>query len=138
MLITSIIAGIVAGGMLFFAFFMAPMIFTQLAPEMAGSFIRAVFPKYYLIFGALFIILSALLFILSSNLLAALVLVSGLGFIAARQSLMPLINKYSDLASGGDTTAARRFNSLHRTSVILNTLQMLIIFYVFYSLLSQL
>jgi hypothetical protein len=36
-----------AGGMLFFAAVMAPLVFTQLAPDAAGPFIRAAFPFYY-------------------------------------------------------------------------------------------
>ena len=36
------------GGMLFFTAVFAPLVFLRLAPEVAGRFIRAVFPVYYL------------------------------------------------------------------------------------------
>ena len=36
------------GGMLFFAAVFAPLVFLRLAPDVAGRFIRAVFPVYYL------------------------------------------------------------------------------------------
>jgi hypothetical protein len=42
------------GGMLFFGAIMAPLVFTKLAPDVAGPFIRAAFPRYYA-----FIIVSA-------------------------------------------------------------------------------
>ncbi len=35
------------GGMLFFGAVMAPLVFTKLPPAMAGTFIRAAFPRYY-------------------------------------------------------------------------------------------
>lgn len=40
------------GGMLFFGAVMAPLVFTKLAPDVAGPFIRAVFPFYYGFVGA--------------------------------------------------------------------------------------
>lgn len=138
MILTVILAGVIAGGMVFFAFFMAPLVFTQLPPKTAGSFIRSVFPKYYLTFGSLFVILSLLLFFSSLVLIGIITLLSGFGFIAARQLLMPVINKYSDLSSEGDANATRKFSNFHRLSVIINVLQMLVIFYVFYSLLNML
>ena len=42
------------GGMVFFGAIVAPLVFTQLPPEVAGPFIRMVFPCYYA-----FIIVSA-------------------------------------------------------------------------------
>jgi hypothetical protein len=35
------------GGMLFFGAVVAPLVFTKLAPDVSGPFIRAVFPWYY-------------------------------------------------------------------------------------------
>ncbi|MHB1305279.1 MAG: DUF4149 domain-containing protein [Acidiphilium sp.] len=36
------------GGMIFFAAVMAPLVFGTLPPHIAGTFIRAAFPRYYL------------------------------------------------------------------------------------------
>ena len=36
-----------AGGMLFFGIVMAPLVFLRLPPDVAGPFIRTVFPFYY-------------------------------------------------------------------------------------------
>jgi hypothetical protein len=40
------------GGMLFFGAVVAPLVFTKLAPDVSGPFIRAVFPFYYGFVGA--------------------------------------------------------------------------------------
>ena len=37
------------GGIVFFSFFTTPTVFTQLPKEMAGTFLSALFPKYYLL-----------------------------------------------------------------------------------------
>ena len=135
-LITQMLSGTIAGGMVFFAFFMAPLIFTQLKPKDAGKFIRAVFPWYYLAFGCLFSVLCILLFSTSHIILGSIALICSVGFLIARQYLMPLINKYSDSSSQGDSHAGIMFEKLHRTSVIINMIQMIAIFYIFYALAS--
>ena len=52
--------------------------------------------------------------------LTALVL---LGFILVRQLLMPLINRARDADIAGETGAAHRFKRLHRTRVVINSVQ---------------
>ena len=116
------------GGMLFFSFVMAPLIFRKLPLESAGKFIRQVFPVYYLAMGA--IAASALLLVVIARnalwsldviLLAAIVL----GFALSRQLLMPRINFYRDRELSGDETASRWFSRLHASSVAVNMLQLL-------------
>ena len=53
LLATIIINSIILGTMIFFSFVMAPLIFTKLEGEVAGKFIRIVFPWYYLFLGIL-------------------------------------------------------------------------------------
>ena len=116
------------GGMTFFSAIMAPLVFTKLPFETAGAFIRQVFPWYYLSMGATTLVaLLALLFGASHTAsweasLAALVL---LGFVLARQILMPLINRARDEELAGKVGAERRFKRLHRTSVLINGAQWL-------------
>ena len=136
MMLSEIYSGLIAGGMLFFAFFMAPLVFTQLAPQSSGPFIRAVFPWYYIVFSVLFVTLAILLFVSSLTNLALIAFISGITFIVARQSLMPLINKFSDLSAAGDPVAGKKFKKLHRVSVVINTIQMLAILFIFYTLAS--
>jgi hypothetical protein len=46
-----------------------------------------------------------------------------LGFVYARQSLMPTINRARDAELAGDSEAGARFTRLHRLSVLINGLQ---------------
>jgi hypothetical protein len=93
------------GGMTFFSAVMAPLVFTKLPAETAGAFIRAVFPWYYLSLGAATLV--ALLALLPGvtgsapwkAILTALIL---LGFIYARQVLMPRINQARDPRLAGE------------------------------------
>ncbi len=116
------------GGMTFFSAVMAPLVFTKLPFETAGLFIRQVFPWYYLTMGATTLV--ALLALLSSASqtfgwevsLVALVL---LGFVFARQVLMPLINRARDDELAGRAGAAHRFKRLHQISVAITGVQWL-------------
>ncbi|MCA1791289.1 MAG: DUF4149 domain-containing protein [Thioalkalivibrio sp.] len=130
--LTTLIAGLALaltfGGMTFFSAVMAPLVFTKLPAETAGAFIRAVFPWYYLTLGATTLV--ALLALLPGSadstpweaILTALIL---LGFVYARQVLMPRINLARDAELAGEQDAGRRFQRLHRISVAVNAVQWL-------------
>ena len=117
------------GGMVFFSGVMAPLIFTQLPAEVAGGFIRRVFPWYYLAIGSLsllaFVCMLAIAGPISWETLAMFTVV--IGFVIARQWLMPRINRARDAALAGDRSAGHRFDVLHRSSVAINGIQLLII-----------
>lgn len=110
------------GGMIFFVAVMAPLVFTRLPAQQAGSFIRAVFPVYYL-------------YILITSAIAALALAphwegAAMALVAVatlwlRQILMPRINNLSDAAQAGDHIAKRKFDQAHRFSVAVNFAQIL-------------
>jgi|SRR5271166_2277175 len=112
------------GGMVFYSFGFAPMVFSSLPAEHAGRFVRSAFPWYYL-----FIIVSAglsgaILFL--SNVWSGWVMVgiAGVG-VFARQVLMPMINIANDNQSKGDTAAQNQFARLHGVSVTLNFVQLI-------------
>ena len=125
-------AGLVAvaavfGGMVFFAFVYAPLVFIKLGTETGGRFIREVFPVYYVVMGALSIA-AALLFVFATAARGtdALALACiGIVFLLARFVLLPIINRNRDAGLGGDVAAKKRFDMLHRGSVIVNLVQML-------------
>ncbi len=108
------------GGMIFFAVVMAPLVFTRLPANQAGTFIREVFPVYYL-------------YVLATSAVAAVALVTrwdgvvmaGVAVLTVwlRQGLMPRINALSDAARSGDDKVKRRFDMAHRLSVVLNVAQ---------------
>jgi hypothetical protein len=116
------------GGMTFFSAVMAPLVFTKLPFDTAGAFIREVFPWYYLSMGASS--LAALLLLLpgvGEGLAwpAALTGLALVGFLVARQLLMPMINRARDAQGQGDSTAGERFRRLHGVSVMINGIQWL-------------
>ena len=116
------------GGMLFFSFVMAPLIFMKLPSDTAGQFIRQVFPIYYLVMACT-AGTAALLLTLgtysSSSLYAAVMGVITIGFLIARQVLMPRINAYRDQELAGNQAAGRAFTRLHRLSVGINLIQLI-------------
>lgn len=125
-IITGIALALTFGGMTFFSAVMAPLVFTKLPFETAGAFIRQVFPWYYLTMGVTTLI-ALMALIISTNdalsletVLTALVL---LGFIYARQLLMPMINRARDAEIEGEAGASHRFKRLHRVSVFINGIQ---------------
>lgn len=117
--------GITLGAMLFFSACVAPLVFMRLQPDIAGRFIRGLFPWYYG-FGLIGSSLSALLCARTAPGAAGLAFATALGFMFARQTLMPAINAARD-ASMADTVAARRFERLHRASVALNLVQVVLL-----------
>ncbi|MGB7948899.1 MAG: DUF4149 domain-containing protein [Candidatus Binatia bacterium] len=124
-----ILAGLFAtatllGSMAFFSAVMAPLIFTELDSEIAGRFIRRVFPWYYLtVIGLSILAVFCLVFsrVVDAALLGA---VAALG-ILARQVLMPRINRARDSMLSGDRAPGLRFSRLHRLSVWINLAQMI-------------
>ncbi len=119
----------VFGGMLFFSGLMAPLIFTQLPGDIAGGFIRRVFPWYYVVIGGLSLITYLCMITIAGPIawetMALFMVVAG--FVYARQWLMPRINRARDAATAGDQSARKRFDRLHRSSVAINGIQLLIV-----------
>jgi len=128
--VLSALAGIVAaiqlGGMLFFAFVFAPLVFMKLPAESAGPFIRQVFPVYYAV-GLGGSALGALLAALPAWPEAIALVIVSAGFVVARQGLMPRMNRLRDADLAGDESAKQPFARLHRASVILNLIQMIVV-----------
>ncbi len=61
----------------------------------------------------------------SSSLYAAVMGVITVGFLIARQVLMPRINAYRDQELAGNQAAGRSFTRLHRLSVGINLIQLI-------------
>ena len=123
----TVLVALLAGSMLFFSFVMAPLIFIKLEIDVAGKFVRAVFPWYYL----LIIILAsmgALVLFPIAPLNAGLLALVAASTIYCRQSLMPRINEFRDRSKAGEEGTNKIFDKLHRRSEILNGLQLLAVF----------
>ena len=117
----------VFGGMVFFAFVYAPLVFIKLGTEAGGRFIREVFPVYYVTMCAVSLVAAALLAFASAALGAAALAMACIGivFFLARFALLPIINRNRDAGQAGVLAAKKRFDLLHRVSVIANLVQML-------------
>lgn len=112
------------GGMAFFAALIAPIVFRVLPGEMAGRFIRSVFPPYYLWVLATSAAACVALFPLSKTDAGIMAAIAGLT-VFLRQVLMPRINALSDRLKAGDASAQRGFDTGHRLSVAANLLQLI-------------
>lgn len=113
-----------AGAMLFFAAVVTPAIFRTLDGETARRLTRALFPVYYLVLGAACLAAAGAASV-AGRMDAALVLaVVAAAFAYARQGMTPRINALKDRALAGDETAAADFDRAHRTSVMLNLMQL--------------
>lgn len=129
--VAALLVAVVLGSMVFFSFVMAPLIFIKLPAETSGPFIRQVFPVYYLALAILCGLAGALL--LSSDRLAGVsMLAVSLAFVLARQALMPAINRLRDAQLRGEPGAEKNaFGLLHRASVVLNYIQLVVVVVVF-------
>jgi hypothetical protein len=118
------------GGIVFFSFIVAPLIFRVLGVESGGRFVRALFPRYYLwnaILGAIALpafIAGPLCFPeyrgIHVGIQAAILLGCILIMLYGGNSLVPQINRARDEGP----SAHDRFERLHRRSVILNAAAM--------------
>ena len=114
------------GGMVFFAVVVAPQVFRALDPSAAGTFLRRLFPVYYL-WGAGLAGAGALAFLPILWEASVILVVVCAGFVFAREALMPRINAYRDLELAGDAAARRPFSRLHGLSVAINLAQMVLV-----------
>lgn len=122
-----VVVAAVFGGMTFFAFVYAPLVFIKLGAEAGGRFIREVFPVYYVAMGAVSIAAAVpLAFASTARGADALAMAcTGIVFFLARFALLPVINRNRAAGRAGDVAAKKRFDRLHRLSVIVNLVQML-------------
>ncbi len=120
----SVSTALLFGAMAFFSFLMAPLIFIKLEAEIAGKFVRAVFPWYYLTLICLSSI-SCLLLITIAPLNAGLLALVASSALYCRQILMPSINNFRDQAKSGDIKSNQSFERLHKRSEFLNYLQLI-------------
>ena len=104
--------------MMFFPLVVATSVFKVLDEKQSSKFLRIFFPKYYL-FGLVLSLLGLIMSIFEKNNFSLIVFILLiLGFVFSRQFLMPIINKAKD------DNNEKKFNTLHRFSVLINFIQM--------------
>ncbi len=107
------------GGMLFFGAITAPLIFTKLPPDVAGPFIRAVFPRYYAFITVTSAVAALGLLLRGWPVSAVALIVVAALTIWLWFWLIPHLNALRD---AGDTVG---FDRGHRLSVWLNGLELI-------------
>ena len=104
--------------MIFFPVVVATSVFKVLDEKQSSKFLRMFFPKYYL-FGFILSLIGMIISVFEKNNISLIFFVLLIiGFLFSRQFLMPIINKAKD------TNNEKKFNTLHRISVLINFVQM--------------
>ena len=103
--------------MIFFPLVVATSVFKVLDEKQSSKFLRIFFPKYYL-FGLVLSLTGLIIAIFDKNNMSLIIfLLIIIGFLFSRQYLMPIINKAKD------NNNEKKFNILHRVSVLINFIQ---------------
>ena len=103
--------------MIFFPVVVATSVFKVLDEKQSSKFLRIFFPKYYL-FGLVLSLIGLIIAIFDKNNMSLIIfLLIIIGFLFSRQFLMPIINKAKD------NNNEKKFNILHRVSVLINFIQ---------------
>lgn len=114
---------ILLGAMLFFSFIVTPVAFRALEGEHISTYLRALFPHYYLVIivcGAV----SALMLALAARPVPAAVMAMVAGFaLLVRQGLLPRLDTLRAGRAAGDEEATRQFKRLHGLSMAINLVQ---------------
>lgn len=117
-----LLAGMALGAMLLFTAVVTPLVFRNLPTDIAGNFLRGMFPVYYAVLMATTGIAALCLWPWPE---AVVVAVVALLFALAKWGLGPRIGRARDLGLLGDAAEMRIFRWLHRVSVTIAVAQML-------------
>ena len=118
------------GGLVFFSSIVAPNTFMSLDEKNARKFIRTLFPKIYT-YAAILSLLIAILLLKFDIFYSFIFLVISLGYLYSKYFLMKKINNASD------SNDEKRFKVLHRFSVIIFILQIILMGFVYYLLINR-
>lgn len=118
------------GSLVFFSSIVAPNTFINLDEKSARKFIRTLFPKIYTYAAILSLLIS--IFLLKVEVFYSFIFfVIFLGYIYSKFFLMKKINDASDMKDDN------KFKILHRFSVIIFILQLILMGFIYYLLMNQ-
>ena len=124
LILTKFLIPFLLGGLVFFSALVAPNVFSSLDEKNARVFLRGIFPKLYLYAGILSLIVSLILFFIN-NFLSFIFIIITIGYFYSRQFLMFKINDASDQKN------QKEFKKLHRFSVLIFIVQILLMILIF-------
>ncbi|MGR3712046.1 MAG: DUF4149 domain-containing protein [Shimia sp.] len=110
--ISLLVTALLFGGMVFYSFSFAAVVFNALSPETAGPLIRRAFPHFYLFVLVSSAVAASIAFAFDP-VSGAILIAIAITKILARQVLMPAINTATDAGS------KTRFKVLHSLSVVI-------------------
>lgn len=122
------------GAMLFFSAAVAPTVFQSLPPDAAGQFLRRLFPRYFVLNGIVAGAAAIAAAVAAAWVPTVLLVASAAALFGLRLVAVPAINQARDAmvakegpagdGSAGDEAAGRRFQTLHRLTVLVNLAEM--------------
>jgi len=118
------------GSLVFFSSIVAPNTFTNLDEKSARKFIRTLFPKIYT-YAAILSLLISIFLLKVETFYSFIFFVISLGYIYSKFFLMKKINDASDMKDDN------KFKILHRFSVIIFILQLILMGFIYYLLMNQ-
>ncbi|HLG83200.1 MAG TPA: DUF4149 domain-containing protein [Bradyrhizobium sp.] len=119
--LSAILSAMSLGAMLFFSAVVAPTLFKVLPADGAGSFLRALFPKYFIVNG----VLAGVAALLAYRWAASLILIAcAAAMLGVAVWMIPIINAARDRMISGRAGAKTEFDKWHRASVLINMLEM--------------
>ena len=122
--LTKFLIPLLLGGLIFFSGLVAPSVFTSLDEKNARVFLRSIFPKLYLFAGIFSLFISLILFFIN-NFLSFIYFIITIGYFYSRQFLMIKINEASDQKN------QKEFKKLHRFSVLIFIVQILLMLLIY-------
>ena len=117
------LTALLLGGMAFYSFVMTPLVFAKMERQAAGDFLRTSFAVYYKVMGGISILAALALWQQFEGVALANVAVLLVLLLMRR---LPAINGARTARQEGDAKAEKRFKFLHRLSVRLNMIQLVI------------
>ena len=118
-----VLNGALIGFMLFFVIVVSPVIFKTLSQEDAARFLRAIFPRLFLVGLFTSLIMVGLSLVGEKQDLTLILTVIAAGFAVNFFVLTPNINKMRDAVLAGDAQKERNFKILHLLSVAIFVVQ---------------
>jgi len=118
-----VLNGALIGFMLFFVIVVSPVIFKTLSQEDAARFLRAIFPRLFLVGLFTSLVMVGLSLVSEKQDLALISTVIAAGFAVNCFVLTPNINKMRDAVLAGDAQKERNFKILHLLSVAIFVVQ---------------
>ena len=118
-----VLNGALIGFMLFFVIVVSPVIFKTLSQEDAARFLRAIFPRLFLVGLFTSLAMAGLSLVGEKQDLALISTVIAVGFAVNCFVLTPNINKMRDAVLAGDAQKERNFKILHLLSVAIFVVQ---------------